>query len=247
MDTRPTPAVTMVAEDDDLDAALTIAGLALDRPVLVVIGGADGMPEHIAREAEDLFARAMLPVVQRCGGVVVDGGTNAGVMGALGRAAARLDETSVLVGVAARGTVTLPGHPHRPGAAEVEPHHTHLIVVPGDDWGAESEWITRVAHTIARSSAALTVLAGGGEISLDDAVRSVNAGRPLLVLAGTGRGADAIARSSPASTDARLSLLARSTLVRVVGAADTDAVRQAVEGELARGASPESTCGEETV
>jgi hypothetical protein len=78
------------------------------------------------------------------GGALVDGGTDAGVMRLAGEAREE-------IGVAASGTIKLPGNapPASAHAVRLEPHHTHVVMVPGERFGEASPWIADVAGTIA--------------------------------------------------------------------------------------------------
>jgi hypothetical protein len=91
-------------------------------------------------------------------------------------------------------------HPPRmrpaPGAAPLDPYHTQVILVPGDTWGDESPWLSRVAAAIASGWPSVTLVVNGGEITYGDIEHSLEAGRPVIVLAGTGRTADAIAAAA---------------------------------------------------
>jgi len=76
-----------VTEPAELAAALTALGLAGPRPVLVLVGGADGLDPALRPTLAGLF-RALGPVLRAAGAVVLDGGTRAGVMALMGEAAA---------------------------------------------------------------------------------------------------------------------------------------------------------------
>lgn len=153
-------------------------------PVVVLVGGADGMGAGDLERCHAFVAGALVPFAGEHGVCVVDGGTDAGVMAIAGRARAT-PGGGPHVGVVAVGTLSLP--------AEVEPHHSHLVVVPGDAWGDESPWIAAVAAALSGPLPSVTVLANGGEVTYRDLRESLRAGRPVLVLAGTGRAADEIA------------------------------------------------------
>lgn len=196
-------------------AELSGAGLPLDRPVLVLVGGAGGMaPADLT--ALELVLRDMVPVLDERDAVVVDGGTDNGVMRAVGRARAAADGRFPLVGVAAEVAVDV---------AAFEPNHTHLVLVPGATWGDESPWLADVAGVVAGTRPSLTVLANGGPITFTDAEHSLTRNRPLLVLRGTGRTADAIADR----VDARSTAIATSPLTTVLG---VDELRAHVERAL---------------
>lgn len=206
-----TPLVIEVAGRHDISAALRRAGLPGGRPVLVVVGGADGMSEDEVDTLARLLADGAAPVLEKMGGVVVDGGTNAGVMRAVGRAWKRTSMPRV--GVAARGTVRIHGRASpRPDAADPEPFHTHLLLVPGDDWGDESPWIFRVAGAIAEGAPVVTLLANGGEVAYEDVESALGAGGRVVVLAGTGRTADAIADGA----NGRAAAIAASPATRIL-------------------------------
>ncbi len=55
------------------------------RPVLVVVGGASGMPDE-SPGLSTLFDDVLAPLVEKAGATVVDGGTDEGVMRLMGAA-----------------------------------------------------------------------------------------------------------------------------------------------------------------
>lgn len=196
-------------------AELSAAGLPVGRPVLVLVGGASGMdPDDLAAVVSVL--RDLVPLLDACGAAVVDGGTDVGVMRAVGQARAAAGGTFPLIGVAAEIAVDLD---------EFEPNHTHLVLVPGGAWGDESPWLAEVADVVAGPNPSLTVLVNGGPISFDDAEHSLCRNRPLVVLRGSGRTADAIAEGA----DARSTAIATSPLTTVLG---SDELRAHVERVL---------------
>lgn len=212
-----------VRPDMDLRDALASAGLLLDRPVLVCVGGAGGMAPDIERAVDDLLRRHLVPALERWGAVVVDGGTDSGLMRSLGTARAKAGASFQLIGVVARGTVAGLGDAWgNSDTAELEPNHTHVVLVPGDDWGDESPWISAVADAIAGAARSATLLVNGGAISLNDADLSLAEGRPLLVLAGSGRAADDIAQSTQIND--RIGRIADHEQTRVAPILDGSAV-----------------------
>ncbi|WP_156067490.1 hypothetical protein [Pseudonocardia halophobica] len=192
-------------------------GLSRVRPVLVLVGGADGMDGLVLDRTGSLFGRVLVPLLDEHGIAVVDGGTDAGVMRAIGRARSTAGGRFPLVGVAAHGTVA----PVGAGTADTavpEPHHTHLLLVPGDTWGDEAPWLAMVADLVAGDLPTATLLVNGGEIAYADVERSLERERPVLVLTGTGRTADAIADAiAGGPADPRAARIAsRRDLVRSV-------------------------------
>jgi hypothetical protein len=74
----------------------------------------------------------------------------------------------------------------------LDPNHTHFFLIPGDDWGDESAWISKIATHIAGDKKSITILVNGGPISRTDVGYSVLEDRPAFVMRGTGRMADKI-------------------------------------------------------
>jgi hypothetical protein len=223
----------------DMAAAIAGFGLHSQQPVLVVVGGAAGLDEDGKERLRILFSDALLPVVVSRHAVVVDGGTDSGVMQLLGQARAEAGASFPLVGVAAEEKVILPGYGTEPGdSAPLERNHSHFVLVPGSSWGDESPWLPQVATEIAGGAPSATVLINGGEIAFQDVAHSLQADRPVLVIAGTGRTADRIAAAASGDhTDDRAAQLADSPLVTVVSwAEDPAAVRVALEKLLGAGA-----------
>ena len=223
------PRLVRVSDLAELEPALDAAGVSRPIPVVAFVGGADGMDEAAQEDLAGVLRDVVVPSVERHGAAVVDGGTDSGVSRMLGRARAG-GGGFPLIGVAAESTVRVPGGgPVIDDAAEPEAHHSHLVLVPGADWGDESPWLAHVADAIACDRPSLTVVVNGGEITYEDVARSLERGRPVVVLAGTGRTADAIADARAGwNADPRAAALAESPLTRVVARGDLDAVRTAI-------------------
>jgi hypothetical protein len=206
-----------VSDGDDLPRVLEAAGLS-HGPVLVLVGGAGGLEADDEARLAYLIRYYLVPVMVRNGASVVDGGTDSGIMRAIGHARSDAGAQFPLIGVASACTVRSPDS--APGAdsqAEVDPNHTHIVLVPGQEWGDESPWLSEVASALSMGHRSATMLVNGGEIAYDDVHNSLKEGRPVIVLAGSGRTADAIASAaSDPSADERAARIAASPLVRVV-------------------------------
>jgi SLOG in TRPM, prokaryote len=137
-----------VAGDIDehaLARVLSDAGLPSRVPVVVLVGGAGNMAAELQTALTRLFAEAIVPAVARAAGCLVDGGTKAGVMALAGDARQRTGARFPHVGVVAEGTVQWPGRASsNPQAAALEPNHSHVVVVPGDQWEDSAPWLARV-------------------------------------------------------------------------------------------------------
>ena len=185
-----------IASTDEIAAALDSAGLRLDRAVIVLVGGAGIMGEKEFETVAQVLRDEVVPVAERRDAVVIDGGTDSGVMQLIGRARSALGGRFPLIGVAAEGTVLVPGAgTPSPDAVRLEPNHTLFLLVPGTQWGDEAAWMMEVAGVVAGRRSSVTVLINGGQIAYTDVAASLGSGRPVVVLAGSGRTADAIARA----------------------------------------------------
>jgi predicted Rossmann-fold nucleotide-binding protein len=182
---------------EELEQTVHQMGL-VDRPVIVLIGG-HILPEHsnVTLQAIEVIAK----VAEVLDAALICGGTDVGVMAAIGKSRGRNGYQFPLIGIAPEGIVTWPEGP-RNGLMvytgnereQLEPHHSHFILVPGNEFGDESKWIVRAATMIAaEKNKSVTVLVNGGKVSQQDVEEGLRANRPLLVLAGTGRLADDIA------------------------------------------------------
>jgi hypothetical protein len=197
--------IASVARAEDLPAALATLGLGDPRAVLVVVGGAQTLAGARLDAVEELLATVVVPLCDELNVAVVDGGTDSGVMAAMGRARATAGGTFPLVGVVAAGTVVgggADGESTVSEPAELEGHHTHFVVVPGTEWGDESPWIVDVARRLAAGSAVAALLVGGGDIAAADVDNLVAAGYPVLALARSGGAADRLAGDDRSPVDA---------------------------------------------
>ena len=216
-DAGSAPAVR-VTEANELRAALDVLGLHPPRPTVVVVGGAAGLEEALMDGLRPVFAVGVAPVMEKYRAVGVDGGTQSGVMRLFGEGRAATQATFPLVGVAASGLVKLPQEQaFRQAETVLEPNHTHFVIVPGNEWGAEAPWIAWTATVLAGAAPSITVLANGGQIAYSDVQRSVATGRPVVVIADSGRTADVfVGALAGAPADERAAALVESGLIRSV-------------------------------
>ncbi len=195
----------------ELEQSVAQMGL-VDHPVIVLIGG------HILHEYEGVTLQAIeviTKIAEILNAALICGGTDVGVMAAIGKARSQGGYQFPLIGIAPEGVVTWPQGPESPApflpgneSVRLEPHHSHFILIPSNQFGDESRWIVRTATMIAMGrNKSVTILVNGGKVSQQDVEQGLAAGHTLLVLSGTGRLADEIAALPP-----------RNRLIRVVSA-----------------------------
>jgi hypothetical protein len=175
-----------ITQDREIVEALAHLGIPHPKPVIVLVGGAGG----IGWWDQFPMSRAIRIIAQlaeETGSVVVDGGTQAGIMTEIGVQRKRKKYTFPLIGVVF-DQVLMQEAP----SDILDPNHTHFILIPGTDWGDESDWISNIATVIAGAQKSITILVNGGEISSSDVKHSLQEDRPIFVMRGTGRLADEI-------------------------------------------------------
>ena len=175
-----------IAEDQEIPEALTELGIPHPKPVIVLVGGAGGVgwwDKFPMSKAVRIVAR----LAQETGSVVVDGGTQAGIMAEVGKQRKRYHFSFPLIGVVVDSLLS-----REDPQSMLDPHHTHFFLVPGQVWGDESAWISRIATRIAGDQKSITILVNGGDISRTDVNYSLLENRTAFVMRGTGRMADEI-------------------------------------------------------
>lgn len=227
--------VSFVDTEANIPLCLKELALVEARPTLVIVGGASGLDPGQQTQLRSLFNQVLAPLAEELQLHVVDGGTDAGVMSLMGHARASINGTFALVGVAPRCVVHLPDHKvTHPDASTLEPHHTHCILVPGNNWGDESPWLAEIATHLTGSHESVTILINGGSVTWQDACASVDEGREIVVMAGSGRTADIMVNALNGKTveDPRMGHLLSSGLMSSIGLEDSPAALKAAIREL---------------
>jgi hypothetical protein len=228
---RRARAVRVEAIDELARAArkLEVGGSA----ALVVIGGASDMSPRETRRLWPLFRDVVAPLAQQLGATVIDGGTDTGVMRLMGSARGEGGWHFPLIGVIVEELASY-SSASRAEAVDLEPNHTHFILVPGSEWGEEAPWLAHLATVVAGSDGSATVLVNGGKIAMADVRHSIDAGRHVVVLDGSGRTADALAAAVHGDqADPAVTALAASGIVHVVDARDRNELAWLLDDLLA--------------
>jgi hypothetical protein len=175
-----------ISEDKDIQEALTELKIPHPNPVIVLVGGAGGigwLDKFPMRKAIKIVAR----LAEETRSVVVDGGTQAGIMTEIGKQRKQNKFSFPLIGVVF-DSLLMKKEPE----SILDPNHTHFFLIPGNDWGDESVWISKIATQISGDKKSITILVNGGQISRTDVGYSVMEDRPTFVMRGTGRMANEI-------------------------------------------------------
>jgi hypothetical protein len=188
--------VVTAPRDTSAKEILGALEIASPRAVILLFGGAAGLDDSRKAHLATLFAEGVTPVAAELGALIIDGGTQSGVMAIMGEAVAQHPGTCQLLGIAPKGKIA---HPEIEGASAVsdgtplEPHHSHFVLVESDEWGGETTTMLELARTF--NAPIVAVLVNGGAIAADEALQSVRNGWRLIVVEGSGRFADELSEA----------------------------------------------------
>jgi hypothetical protein len=188
----------LVAPAAGTPAASVLKALEIGQPkaLIMIAGGAGGLDEALRPRLVELFSRGIAPSAAGIDALIIDGGTQAGVMAMMGEGVAETGRNSILLGVAPAGKVTYPGGPAEGSiddGAPLDPNHSHFVLVESDEWGGETETMYELAQELNKEMPVLTILVNGGEVAKYEVLQSVSHGWAIIVIEGTGRLADEIA------------------------------------------------------
>jgi hypothetical protein len=187
--------------------------------LIVIAGGASKMEKRLAPQLALLFTYALAHVAASLDALIIDGGTQAGVMELAGLGVASQPHRPFLLGVAPAGSVTYPGKSSDAmgsQAAPLDPNHSHFVLVESNRWGGETATMYALAHIFSQGIPSVAVLINGGDIARSEMIYNVEQKRPIIVLEGSGRIADEIANALHGRPSARLD----SELARIVADGD---------------------------
>ncbi len=183
----------------DPAAVARLLGFESPRPTIYVTGGAGLMSPEDIRLTQGIVERGLARFAQEHDVIIIDGGTEAGVPVMLGIARQRLRARFPLIGIAPLERVKYAGHDNEDGEP-LNSGHSHFILTAGDEFGDESEMITEMTDTLSGSGQqpALGVLINGGRIAREEVYARTTSDKysfPLIVIEGSGRFADVLARA----------------------------------------------------
>jgi SLOG in TRPM, prokaryote len=206
--------VITAPRDESAKTILDALEIASPGAVILLFGGAGGLDDSRKAHLASLFADGVTPVAAELGALIIDGGTQSGVMAMMGEAVARSRETCQLLGIAPRGKIA---HPEISGACAVsdgtplELNHSHFVLVESNEWGGETPKMLEIARAF--NTPTVAILVNGGAVAADEALQSVRNRWQLLVIEGSGRFADelsAAVRDGQSAKSTKVGEIARS-------------------------------------
>lgn len=205
----------IVAPETKASEVLKKLGLVQGCKVILLTGSAAPFDEGYKVRITALFDQGIAAAADE-NTVIIDGATQEGVSELIGQSISNLEQKPILLGVAPRGKVYLPGSQEdRTGKHPLDPNHTHFVLVDADQWQGATEMMFDLAEALGSSQPPtpppqyseleppkpkprlIMLLVGGSpdNVSIDEALACVRRGWTLMVVEGSGRLADIIARS----------------------------------------------------
>lgn len=150
--------------------------LPAPRALLILNGATAELDQKVCRSLDELFkAVARLVIDEQI--TVLTGGTNAGVFALFGSALEKAGKLSApCVGISA-GLHVKP--------ADLEPHHSHFVLVETEEWSAATPVMYRMAAALESDCHSLSLFAGGGPNTIGEMQHNLAQQREMIMLAGS--------------------------------------------------------------
>lgn len=184
---KPARTITVNHDEDPESVRARLRLPVYDHLIQMIAGAALSTDDMMAR-IEPVFRTQIAPYLSRHAIPIIDGATQSGFVGMMGRARHDSGGTFPLIGIAPLQNIQLPNTPPSETRFPLETNHTHFALVKGGEFGVESEMIVGLGKAISKRRVALVI--NGGEIARKEARMNARVGNPLLVLEGSGRVAD---------------------------------------------------------
>jgi hypothetical protein len=179
-----------VRQDTPADAMIAALKLPPPRGLICLNGGTAELGQTLEMQLRRLLVDGLARVAAENAITLVTGGTDAGIFSLLGEGLAKWGRQAPCLGVTPSKPVTWPGRSG--GETSLEPHHSHFIVVEGEDWGDETQTMYSVVQALSRDCSSIAVFAGGGNVTLGEMQANVKQDREMILIAGSGRSTDAV-------------------------------------------------------
>lgn len=188
-------------------------GLANTSSFILIIGSGENFSDEATASLTRLFQTGIIPAASSCKSIIIDGGTDAGVMRLTGKSANEEEFSYPIIGIAPKSKVDYLSTGEA-GLTPLEPNHSHFLLTPGKDWGSETRLmfdliqallnLNQLDTTNIKTSGSLLIpsrvtgvciLAGGGVVAKKELLKAVQANLPIIIIKGSGKLADEIANA----------------------------------------------------
>jgi len=170
-------------------------GIPQPRSLIMIVGGAARMDERDHANLARLFSDSIAHIAATRHALVIDGGTQSGVMELMGQGIAQQPQRPPLLGISPIENIIYPGKTLPKATAELtplDPNHSHFVLVDANEWGGETETMYEMAEVYSQSCPSVAILVNGGAIAKNEVLYNVRQNRPIIVIEGSGRLADEI-------------------------------------------------------
>jgi len=188
--------VVHVEEETTAEDIIHSLELEIPQSVIFVAGGAENLDEENQPRLIQFFSRGIAQLAIESKSLIIDGGTDTGVMSLAGMAIADRDWKTNLLGVAPENMVHYPGKPENNNATRgypLEPNHSHFILLKAENFGGEKDTLFKILQHFSVNKQIVMILVNGGTLSKFEVLNSVRMRIPIIVVEGSGRLADNIA------------------------------------------------------
>ena len=211
MDTQPTPEAIKIQEISFPNGNRALAvipprnALATDLvgaldiqksgSLIMIAGGAARMDERDHANLIRLFSDGIAHIAAAHHALVIDGGTQSGVMELMGQGVSQQSQRPSLLGISPIENIIYPGKTLPRSTTELtplDPNHSHFVLVDSNEWGGETETMYELAEVYSQSCPSVAILINGGAIAKNEVLYNVRQNRPIIVIEGSGRLADEI-------------------------------------------------------
>lgn len=184
-----------VKQDTKTDIIKKLLGFSEAMACIFISGGAGLMSDEDKKRVQEIMD-AVAKFAQEHKAVIIDGGTESGVMQMIGDSRQRAGHTFPLIGVTPLNKISYPGYKNPKEEAFLEDSHSHFVLVDGHNWGDESDLIVRLTHDMGHEGKlpAVGILINGGQIAMHEVylASTTDMKMPMIILEGSGRAADEI-------------------------------------------------------
>ena len=185
---QPAPRrIAVAAAPGSVDHLLDQLDLPARTTTLVINGGTSDDPDFPVVAITDALRAMIVALGLREGPVIISGRHDAGLFGLLGDVLGDLGFDGPVIGVVPAGKI------NRPNGTGLEPHHSHALLVEA------ARGVMRRHHAgprreLDRRGPVVALIAGGGAQTMIEIDGHRVDHRPVIILTGTGRLADDLAR-----------------------------------------------------
>jgi hypothetical protein len=211
------------------DVASYIQTIESVRGVMPVSGGAYDYPTDVIEPTSRLI-RELLHLAFEHNIMLIDGGTNTGVMKIIGEnylfCKNKMQQFSPppVIGFSPKNKVYIPGiTTNMDGLAPLDNNHPYFVLInDAQDWGEEVNSMFALVDHISSRVPSLALVANGGLTTLIEVCHSVEKKRQIVVLEGTKRAAMLIVSTLRGDSQSELERILTDPEVNLIKANDPD-------------------------